>query len=140
MTVERFHPDHLREIDLQPAQRDTAAAFDDAEYMTALCSGLAGTLRDASGAVVACAGVVEVDDGSIGWAFLSRDAGRHMVAVVRMARRIMETAAMPILSSAACSFPQGCRMLEILGFERQPEPVEGVSLQAGPHYLYVRSA
>lgn len=140
MTVERFKPEHLREIELQPAQREAAAAWDDAEYMAAITGGAAGTLRNASGAVIACAGVVEVDGGSIAWAFLSRHAGRHMVELVRAARRLIDVAPRPVMSTAACGFPQGCRLLEMLGFERQPEPVEGVSLQAGPHYVYVRGA
>lgn len=140
MTVERFHPDHLREIDLQPAQQAAAAAFEDAEYLVAIARGTGGTLRNADGKAIACGGVVEVDGGSIAWAFLSRDAGRNMVALVRAARRLMDTAPLPVLTTAACDFPQGCRLLELLGFERQPEPVDDVSLQAGPHYVYVRSA
>ncbi len=140
MTVERFHPDHLRELDLQPAQEAARAAWDDPDYVAAITAGTAGTLRNASGKVIACAGFVEVDGGSIAWAFLSRDAGRHMVTAVRAARRLMEVAPHPVVATAACGFPQGCRLLEMLGFTRRPEPVSGVSLQPGLHYVYERTA
>lgn len=140
MTVERFHPDHLREIDLQPAQRPAAAAFEDAEYVAVISAGVAATVRDSAGRVIACGGSVEIDGGSIAWSFLARDAGRNMVTVVRAARRLIEVSPAPIIATSACDFPQGCRLLELLGFKREPETVDDVSLQPGPHYVYVRAA
>ena len=119
MIAERFKPEHLRTMALQPAQEAARGVVDDAEYMAAICSGPAGTLLDDAGNPVASAGIVEFEDGSLLWSFLAKDAGRHMVAVVRAAVRLVQVAKRPIYATASCEFPAACRLLELLGFARE---------------------
>jgi hypothetical protein len=139
MIVERFQPEHLAQIDLQPAQAAARAALT-AQYIGRLLEGPAATMRDDTGRIVACAGVVDFSDGSLLWAFLAADCRRHMVAIVRGARRLVQVAQRPVWATAACDFAPGCRLLQMLGFERQPEPVEGVSADDKPHYVFERTA
>ena len=139
MTVEAFHPDHLREIELQAAQKEAAIALDDPEYIDAISGGVAVTVRDSDGKIAACGGSVEIDGVSLLWSFLSKDASKSMVSIVRAARRLVDVSALPVVATAACDFAQGCRMLEMMGLVRQPEPVSDVAMQSGPHYVYVRA-
>lgn len=140
MTVESFHPDHLREIDLQDAQKSAAEIFDDAEYIEAISSGVAVTVRGSDGKIVACGGSVEIEGVSLLWSFLSKDASKSMVSIVRAARRLIDVSVLPVVATAACDFAQGCRMLEMMGLVRQPDTVEDVAIERGPHYVYMRTA
>lgn len=138
MIVERFQPEHLARMPLQPAQESARVALADPEYLAAITSGPAATLLAADGAPVAAGGIVEFEDGSLLWSFLARDAGRNMVAVVRAARRLVEVAKRPTYATAACEFAAGGRMLELLGFERLPDPVSDVDAGGGLNFVYVR--
>lgn len=137
MIVERFTPEHLRAMDLQAAQLAARGVLDDPEYLDAISRGVAGTLLDAAGRPMVSGGVVEFEDGSLLWSFMAKDAGRHMVSIVRAAMRVVQVAKRPVYATAACDFPQACRLLELLGFTRE-HVVEGVDYAGGSNYVYVR--
>ena len=140
MTVERFQAEHLKQLTLQPMQAAAAPILEDPEYLAAIAQGVAMTIRNTQGDVMACAGSVDYEDGSLLWAFLDASAGRSMVALIRAGRRLAEIARKPVYATAACEFPAGCRLLQMLGFEQLPEPVAGVSADGRAHYVFVRYA
>jgi len=138
MTVERFKPEDLDAINLQPSQamlRDAVTP----DYLETVQTGPAITIRS-QGEIIACGGVVQVEDGSVLWAFVAATAGRNMVSIVRAAQRMVEVARKPVYSTAACDFEPGCRLLRMLGFTPRPDPVDDVSADGKLHYLFVRTA
>jgi hypothetical protein len=138
MIVERFRPEHLAQLELQPAQDAARNLKTDPEYLEAVSAGVAVTVRDTE--ILGCGGIVEFDEGSVLWTLLSPHAGRFMVGIVRAARRLVEVAPRPVYATAACDFPQGCRLLELLGFNRLPDPVTGISTDGKAHFVYERTA
>lgn len=139
MTVAPFKPEDLDEIDLQPDQtswRDHR----DPEYAQELARHLAVTARDGD-RIVACAGVLPLErDVGQAWAFVARDAGRHFLRFRRMVVRMFECSGKSrILASTECDFAQGCRWLEILGFERI-DRIEECWPDGRAHWLYVRAS
>lgn len=115
MIVETFHPRHMLELAprLQPAQRDEYAGLEPCYFEALAAAGPAMTMRRADGAVILCCGIAEVDGQSHLWSFIAGDAGRHMVAILRVGQRMLEIARRPVVATAR--FPEGCRLLEMLG-------------------------
>lgn len=113
MIVE-FQPEHVRAMRLQGG--DVAQEQVSDEDLAALKSaGPAVTMI--VGRPVAAAGVIDLPDGSLLWAYLDESAGRHMVAIFRTAQRIVEVAKRPVYATVAEGFAQGHRLLRLLGFD-----------------------
>lgn len=139
MRIEPFKPEHLWQIDLQPAQCSWYEYGTDA-YAAELALGLGYTLRIA-GRIVLCGGIIEVDarTGHL-WCFLSVDARHYLVRLHRAARRFLEvTGKRHLIATTESDFADGCRWLEMLGFTRRAG-AEGLLPKAGPdgrdHILY----
>ena len=88
------------------------------------------------GEIIACGGVVR----SIGfvWAAFSQAAGRHFLALHRLAHRFIEQANISQLEAVTeADFPQGHRWLGLLGFRCKGYlPNDG--LNGEDHYQYAR--
>lgn len=137
MTIEPFKPEHLDEIDLQPAQTSWLA-HRDPRYAASLCDGVAVTARE-NGVVLACAGVLPLDrDVGHAWAFVAR--GQKMIRFRGYVRRLFEVCGKSrILANTEADFTEGCRWLELLGFEFL-ESLPNCGPDGRDHLLYVRVA
>lgn len=117
MIPEAFKPEHLAELLADPAP-STATALgraDEAYGRELLEGGPSATLRTDSGQIIACAGIMEMPQGSLLWSFMARAAGEHKVGLFRAARRLVEIARRPTFALAAMGFAKDCRFLECLG-------------------------
>jgi len=136
MIVERFKPEHARQIELQSAQSD--AALVDMPYLEILHSGgPAATMKDEQGRVLCCAGLLELPHVSHLWCFLSRHSGPHMLAIYRGAQRLISIARSPVIATSVCGFEPGCRLLLMLGFQ-WCQKLPGMGFSGEDHDFYVR--
>lgn len=134
MMVEPFKPEHVRAMELQPAQARALEQMPAGYLETIAAGGPAATMRTDDGTIIACAGSLEMDGEAHWWAFFSRHAPRHMFALYKGARRLLDVSARPVFASSPCNFTEGCRLLEMLGFELK----DVVELLGEGHLLYVR--
>lgn len=106
---------HLRQIRPQAAQEY------EAEVQRDLLPVGQAWAAVVDGRAVACAGMVEVWPGrAYAWALLDRDVGRHMLALVRAIRSTLRAATWRRIEMAVdAEFAPGCRLAELLGFERE---------------------
>lgn len=133
-----FEPGHVERMKLQHRQIN-ALSVATGQYLFALkVGGLSATAMDGA-TVLACAGIVIEPFGSgTLWSFVSDEAGRHFVRLDRCVRRMLSIPRLRrIDATTEVGFAQGCRWLEMLGFEN-----EGVMRKYGPdgadHYRYAR--
>lgn len=72
----------------------------------------------ADGKPVAVGGTMELWPGRhLAWAFVADDAGKHMVGITRLAKKVMKNAKGRIEASARSDFGPGVRWLQALGFK-----------------------
>lgn len=135
MTIHPFKPSDLDEIDLQSAQTSWLR-HRDPHYAQILARGVAVTARE-HGQVLACAGVIALErDVGHAWAFVAR--GQKMIRFRAYVRRLFEVCGKSrILANTEADFAEGCRWLELLGFERL-ERLEACGPDGRDHWLYVR--
>lgn len=138
MNVIAFKPEHLQSLDLQDAQQYMVSHIC-VEYLKALQAVGPAATAEVDGQILACAGVAFQGFGmGVLWAFVSADAGRYFVKLDRCVRRLLQiTNLKRIEATTEVSFRQGCRWLELLGFEN-----EGRMRAYGPngedHYRFAR--
>lgn len=138
MRIERFKPEHLTQMRMQPVQ---IGRFSSPEYAQLLSQG--GTALTAFGAeeILMCAGCFNygIRGGSL-WAMISPAAGIHFVALHRAASRFIESLCMErIEATVEAGFTPGCRWLEMLGFHCEtPVPMRRFGQDGRDHYLYAR--
>lgn len=137
MNIIPFEPSHVERIQLQDAQRYVISHIC-VEYLKHLQAVGPALSAEYEGRILACAGVAFQGFGmGVLWAFVSKDAGRHFVTLDRCVRRLLTCAPdlKRIEAATEASFKQGCRWLELLGFEQ-----EGLMRRYGPngedHYRY----
>ncbi|MES1993190.1 MAG: hypothetical protein V4457_06195 [Pseudomonadota bacterium] len=138
MIAEAFKPEHVREIlkDIAPSSAHQMA--DEAYCQMLKASGPSATLRNNAGQIIACAGLLDIEDGSFLWSFISSAASRHKVGLVRAARRLVEIARRPTVATVEVGFPTGCEFLERLGFRyRQELPRFGPAGES--YHVYARA-
>lgn len=120
MQVIPYLPEHLRTLQLQPAQSGySQQPFDDA-YSEYLAHGQSFSAV-ADGRVIACAGVMELwQNRGMAWALLSSDAGRHFVKVHRAVSRFLDLSELPRIEAYVDEdFAQGHRWITALGFTKE---------------------
>ena len=98
------------------------------------------TLLISDGTPIGCGGTVEQWKGRhIGWAILRHDAGKHMKAITRVTRHVLELARGRIETTVRADFKNGHRWAKLLGFVVENPP--GILKQYGPegeaHVSYV---
>lgn len=138
MNVIPFEPHHVETFELQASQRYMVSHLC-VEYLKALQAVGPALSAAVDGQIIACSGIAFQGFGmGVLWAFVSQSAGKHLVRLDRITRRILTLADLRrIEATTEASFPQGCRWLELLGFER-----EGLMRAYGPdgadHYRFAR--
>jgi hypothetical protein len=114
MIVRPFNPDDFLAIELQ-SQQEYLRQYLNRTYFEALTANAITVIADDR--IIAIAGVkLENDIGQL-WCFLSVHAARHMVAVHRIAARLIETYSERLIATTEEDFQPGERWLEMLGFE-----------------------
>lgn len=138
MNVIPFEPQHVDALDIQDAQRYMISHIC-VEYLKRLQAVGPAASAEVDGRIIACAGVAFQGFGmGVLWAFVSQSAGPYFVQLDRCVRRLLTlTDLKRIEATTEASFAQGCRWLELLGFEN-----EGRMRAYGPdgqdHYRYAR--
>ncbi len=135
MMLEAFRPEHLRAMKVQPQQQAELQEVDDDYLAWLAAAGPCVTIRDGD-TIVACGGVIDWQEGSSLWSFLGENAGRHMHAVVRAARRLIEVSRLPIMAEVDLGFGPGCRLLELLGFRHVADGL-GISATGQHQHVYL---
>lgn len=111
-----YEPRHFDWLMRRPCRRFFGRRFEP-EYAEALEK--AGECWSAfvAGEIVGCAGLAEIWPGrAIGWAFLSDETARHMIAITRKTRAVLRHAPYRrIEASADVGFPPARRWAEMLG-------------------------
>lgn len=118
MRIERFTPEHLQRLLLQPAQEYMAANLADPAYVHALGEHDAFSAIDGD-RVIACAGFVPIWQGrSVAWALLAKDIGERMVFVHRATLRILNgRPERRIEAYCDTRFDAANRWIQLLGFK-----------------------
>ena len=115
MIVRKFSKDDLLKINVQDIQKDElnfSAVFPETSFVL-----------EADGEILGIFGVVDLYKGrGAVFAFVSRDAGKHMTAVVRFLHRVIESGMSKsgyerLETSVVEGFPAGDRLVRMLGFD-----------------------
>ncbi len=120
MQILPFHVEHLKAMRLQPSQAHRAAELTD--DVLQFIDGLEGyTAMSPAGEPLAVCGLMPFHPGrSMAWAFLSENAGPHMVGITRAVRRFLDMKAPRRCEMYVdAGFDAGCRWAELLGFQRE---------------------
>jgi RimJ/RimL family protein N-acetyltransferase len=137
MKIVPFHPDHVAELKMQPAQ-DRIRWILTPEYIAKLGSAGPALTAIHDSTILGCAGIgfMRRDCGVL-WGMVSASAGAHFVAIHRAVTRFIQANPLVRLEATAEStFAPACRWLELLGFEN-----EGLMRKYGPDGAdYVRYA
>lgn len=124
-----FHIDVLRAQGVQSAQLREVSIVPGSYASIAQPIGPAVTARDGDHILI-CGGLkVEAPGRATCWALMSADAGRHLLALHRAAKRLITMQAWQrIEATVEEGFTPGCRWVELLGFK-----LEGRMERFGPH-------
>lgn len=139
--IVKFRAAHLQSLELQEAQAYLSADLAKPEHGVLVEQAGQGFTAMDGDKVLACAGVAEVWTGrAVAWAFISKNAGRRMVAIHRAVAGFL-------LASQFCrieawvdeGFEPGMRWLELLGFTLEtPAPMRGFRPDGGACFLFAR--
>lgn len=138
MNIIPFHVEHIGAMDLQTQQR-TIISHMCIEYLKHLEAVGPALSAEHEGRIIASAGIAFQGFGmGMLWAFVSQQAGPHFIRLDRCVRRFLDIPKLRrIEASTEATFSQGCRWLELLGFQN-----EGILRKYGPngedHIRYAR--
>jgi len=138
MNVRPFRVQDFTAIDLQPHQANARELVTPWYLELLKDAGPAITIEE-SGAVLLCAGIGYVPpQPPTFWSFVSADAGRQALGVIRALRRFLDAAPYrAIVSTAAGGFAPSCRALALLGF-RESTRLEAHGPDGEDHVLFIR--
>lgn len=126
---------------VQAAQRGAIGTVDASFPQLGVWPHVALTVR-AGTHILGCGGIVQVTPrmGLI-WALLAEDAGRRMVALHRICKRMVESSrARRLEATVPEGFGEGCRFVELLGFEFEGRmPAYGMNDETHLRYGRVRA-
>lgn len=109
---------HLHTIDVQEAQKDSTHEWQNDAYFEAVSqSGAFAATKN--GEVVCCFGALEMWEGrALMWCLLSKNAGRHMVAIHRSAQDFLNRLPYQRIEAyIKVGFDAGKRWVEMFGFK-----------------------
>jgi hypothetical protein len=139
--VEKLRAAHLRQLELQDAQRYFVADIGSSEYGAAIEASPYSYSAFSGDALIACAGVVEIwENRAMAWALVSKDAGRNFLGVHRLTLGFMAAAKWRRVEAYVdVGFEPGMRWMEMLGFTLEtPEPMRSFRPDGGDCYLFAR--
>ena len=119
MLIVPFKAEHFDKIELQPHQEGFSTYIADKKYGKSIEQGSDSFTAFDGNKIIGCAGLVEQWDGrAVAWALLSKDAGKHMLSIVRKIDEYLNLKNIRrVEASSICGFKPGARLLEMLGFE-----------------------
>lgn len=123
LVVRPMEPADLPFIRLQPAQRALARDMTPATGDAMRRVGLAFTVLEHGRPIMAAGLILSMGPPAIGWAVLSVDAGRHLLALGRRVRVILDGAG-TVETGVDPRFAAGQRWARLLGFHPTGRPVE----------------
>ena len=136
-----FRSEHTRALRLQPEQAHLVSVVAEPGYAEALYeNSLTAVSVFANGRIVACGGVIEVwQDRGFAWALISKGLPSQFIAIHRAARLMIESCGLGRIEAYIDSgFAEGCRWMDLLGFELDtPKPMQRFA-NGRDCYLYSR--
>lgn len=143
-SIVRFEARHALAIRLQEAQLRERAHIDEPETLRALEREDSFAFLDAQGAVLACAGLIDLPGWNgqrkFAWALLGERPGpAALLAITRAIRRYLDTCpARRIETSVDCNFPAGVIWASRLGFRCEGR-MRGFGFDGADHFLFARA-
>lgn len=137
--VVRYRAEHLAAI--EPVFAETQYKLFATPALAKALEGPFAYTAMANGRPVAAAGLANKwVDYWVAWAYMSADAGKHMVPITRAVRRILpELPKGRIEAATPISYGAGCRWLEMLGFKCEtPEGMAHYTPDGKTFSLYSR--
>lgn len=132
---------HLSVLELQDAQSYFSGELSSRDYALSLeRSGQAFTALFGD-RVIACAGLTEIwPNRAVAWSLLSKNAGRHMLCIHRLAAGFLKTSKYRRIEAWVDEgFMPGMRWLDLLGFTLEtPVPMRGFRPDGGACFLFSR--
>lgn len=136
-----FKAAHLQWLELQAAQAYLSADLAKPEHgILVERAGQGFTAMDGD-TVIACAGVAEVWNGrAVAWAFISKDAGRHMMSIHRAVAGFLSASRFRRIEAWVDEgFEPGMRWMALLGFTQETAlPMQGFRPDGGACFLFSR--
>jgi len=138
MIVAPFRAEHFWAIDVQPSQAYVRnyVSTDDLKLLENQNS-FTAMLGDE---VLMCFGWIPLYPTRASlWAYVSKKASRHFVALTRVAKRLIEGLPYRRLElEVDCEFEQGHRWAKMLGFKLEAERLRGFRMDGGDSAIYAR--
>lgn len=137
MRVVPFKVEHLRQMDVQEAQR-YLMPYVDWDGMRELENEWAKTVFDGR-SVAMCGGVVPLGGGrAVVWAYFSESAGARMISLVRFIRVVLKDAPFRRIEALVdADFQAGHRLVRLLGFELETPRKRAYRADGGDSSEYV---
>jgi len=138
MIVVPYRAEHLKQLQAQDAQSYLGQYMDDRYArqleFTMSVSAFSGEQ------IIGCFGLCELwKNRALVWAYVDRNAGRHMVALHRATRNYLDMAPYRrIEAEVDCEFEAGHRWVRMLGFEMECERMRCYRVDGGDSALYAR--
>lgn len=138
---ERMTADHARLINPQASQNDMTEDERVAQLMIASVQPGDVWSFFSEEQLVGIAGIHPIWDGRASiWMLMDQDAGRHLLALTRCVRLMLEEYGYRRTELwVSTTFEQGCRWARLLGFDLEtPVPARGYLPNGNDAYLYAR--
>jgi hypothetical protein len=137
--IARMKPEHFAGFRLQAKQSTLAGNLCDPDYILSLCESGNAYAALVDNRAIAFGGCLELwRDRAYLWSLIGEDAGPHMRTLVRAAAGYLEAAPWRRIEAAVvCDFPQGHRLIKMLGFEFEGR-MRAYSPDGADHDLYAR--
>lgn len=138
LEVVAFEPEHHTALEADAAPVGGATGLVTYPMLRLMASNPSLTLL-ADGRPVACGGVLQQWPGRYsGWAFLNPSSARHMVAVTRGTRNLLDALVGRIEMTVRVDFHAGHRWAKMLGFEIETPLLRAFGPEGEDHVGYVR--
>lgn len=141
MDIDKFKPDDLLELGLQLNESYIEAFRLDPNYRKSIAEFDSWTVRQ-RGKVVACGGIIPLWNGrSQAWSMISSDiGGAGLFGLTKFCRKILNSyPGKRVEATVVEAFPEGCRWVDLLGFEKEtPMPMAKFLPDGRAAYLYSR--
>lgn len=137
--VETLAPHHVQTMAFQVSQAYVTDFAKQSEYVEFVCNcGAFAAVRD--GEVIAIGGILKIWEWRAQmWSLLSPSASRHMLALTRIGRRMLDVCNVPrIEASTGVGNKAEGRWLEMLGFELETPVMRKFGYGMRDEAMYVR--